>query len=289
MSVFEELNLLNINGHTEKKKVGGTELTYLSWPWAWAEVKKRYPAAHYEIWKDANGRPYAHDPLTGYMVYTTVTIDGESHSMWLPVMDGANNAMKSEPYEYTVNNPKFRYAKWDEKRGGYFDSYGNEQPEKITKRVETATMFDVNKTIMRCLVKNLAMFGLGLYIYAGEDLPEGETDDIPRTGSKEAAEEAGRAKLERLNAQAAQAAEKPATTKRNTTVTQLATEEQKQQLRSMVNVEQMASCNKMYGEKWERMPENAALTLIKKCKQNIERDAENYAETYMHEDAGDRV
>jgi hypothetical protein len=34
------------------------------------------------------------------------------------------------------------------------------------------TMFDINKTIMRCLTKNLAMFGLGLYIYAGEDLPE---------------------------------------------------------------------------------------------------------------------
>lgn len=33
-------------------------------------------------------------------------------------------------------------------------------------------MFDVNKAVMRCLVKNLAMFGLGLYIYAGEDLPE---------------------------------------------------------------------------------------------------------------------
>jgi hypothetical protein len=33
-------------------------------------------------------------------------------------------------------------------------------------------MTDVNKTIMRCLTKNLAMFGLGLYIYAGEDLPE---------------------------------------------------------------------------------------------------------------------
>ena len=32
--------------------------------------------------------------------------------------------------------------------------------------------FDVNKAIMRCLVKNLAMFGLGLYVYAGEDLPE---------------------------------------------------------------------------------------------------------------------
>ena len=39
-------------------------------------------------------------------------------------------------------------------------------------KVDAATMFDINKTIMRCLVKNLAMFGLGLYIYAGEDLPE---------------------------------------------------------------------------------------------------------------------
>jgi hypothetical protein len=37
-------------------------------------------------------------------------------------------------------------------------------------------MFDVNKAVMRCLVKNLAMFGLGLYIYAGEDLPENESD-----------------------------------------------------------------------------------------------------------------
>ena len=44
--------------------------------------------------------------------------------------------------------------------------------------VEPATMFDVNKTIMRCLVKNLAMFGFGLYTYSGEDLPEIETEKI---------------------------------------------------------------------------------------------------------------
>ena len=37
-------------------------------------------------------------------------------------------------------------------------------------------MFDINKTIMRCLVKNLSMFGLGLYIYAGEDIPESEKE-----------------------------------------------------------------------------------------------------------------
>lgn len=40
------------------------------------------------------------------------------------------------------------------------------------KTIKNPTMFDINKTIMRCLVKNIAMFGLGLYIYAGEDLPE---------------------------------------------------------------------------------------------------------------------
>ena len=42
-------------------------------------------------------------------------------------------------------------------------------------------MTEINKTIMRCLTKNLAMFGLGLYIYAGEDLPEIPKDFAPIT------------------------------------------------------------------------------------------------------------
>jgi hypothetical protein len=55
------------------------------------------------------------------------------------------------------------------------------------KTVDAATMFDINKTLMRCLVKNLAMFGLGLYIYAGEDLPE---DNEPKTVAKPAPKKA---------------------------------------------------------------------------------------------------
>lgn len=149
MNVFETLNNSNVNGHTEEKN----GLTYLSWAWAWAEVKKAYPDANYTIEK-FNGLPYVYDENTGYMVYTTVTIEGITHEMWLPVMDGANKAMKSEQYTYKVKR------------------YGKEE----TKTVAAATMFDVNKTIMRCLVKNLAMFGLGLYIYAGEDLPEIEQE-----------------------------------------------------------------------------------------------------------------
>ncbi|MBQ6724077.1 MAG: DUF1071 domain-containing protein [Paludibacteraceae bacterium] len=151
-SVFATLNAIDCSEHIEKKKNGQTELSYLSWPWAWAEVQKLYPDADYNVYKDEQQRPYIEDPDYGLMCYTTVTIEGKTREMWLPVMNGANKAMRRQAYKYTVFNS---YKKCDEE-----------------KTVEAATMFDINKTIMRCLVKNLAMFGLGLYIYAGEDLPE---------------------------------------------------------------------------------------------------------------------
>lgn len=165
-NVFEVLSGVNVNEHTEEKN----GLTYLTWAWAWSEFKKVCPTATYEVEK-FNGLPYVYDENTGYMCYTKVTVDDITHEMWLPVMDGANKAMKSQPYEYLAKNKLFRYAK-KAQDGKYYDKYGNEQTEYETKKVEAATMFDINKTIMRCLVKNLAMFGLGLYIYAGEDLPE---------------------------------------------------------------------------------------------------------------------
>ena len=121
-------------------------MTYLSWSFAWQEFVKVYPEATYEIVKD-DGKPYFSDK-SGAMCYTMVTANNLTHEMWLPVMNGANKAMKEEPYTY-----KTKFA---------------------DKEVEAYTMFDINKTLMRCLVKNLAMFGLGLYIYAGEDLPEAE-------------------------------------------------------------------------------------------------------------------
>ena len=69
--------------------------------------------------------------------------------------------MKAVPYTYTT--PKWDYNPQTRRR----EKVGMEE-----RTVEAASMFDVNKAIMRCLVKNLAMFGLGLYVYAGEDLPE---------------------------------------------------------------------------------------------------------------------
>jgi len=153
--IFERLNKINVSGYTEKKN----GLTYLSWAFAWSEIKKVCPDVTYNIEMfGENKLPYIYDEKTGYMVFTSVTVGNLTHDMWLPVMDSANKAMKSEVYTYDT-----KYKK--------------------DVRVEAATMFDINKTIMRCLVKNIAMFGIGLYIFAGEDLPETESSE-PQTHSK---------------------------------------------------------------------------------------------------------
>lgn len=153
-TVFSRLFKVDVSKNIEKKSAGyGKELSYLSWTFAWSNVKLRYPDANYEIVKFENGLPYVYDPKTGYMVFTKVTIEGTTHEMWLPVMDSHNEAMLDHPYVKKYKNSSVN--------------------------IDAATMFDINKTIMRCLVKNLAMFGLGLYIYAGEDLPvDIDTTDI---------------------------------------------------------------------------------------------------------------
>ena len=139
---FEKLYTLDVSKQVEKKD----NLSYLSWAYAWREFKRVYPEAEYTVKKDENGRCYFGDENIGYMVYTTVTAGNLTYEMWLPVMDSKNKTMKLKPYKYSTK-------------------YGE-------KTVAGISMFDINKTVMRCLVKNLAMFGLGLYIYAGEDLPE---------------------------------------------------------------------------------------------------------------------
>ena len=132
MSIFEQLNKINVNGHTEKKN----GLTYLSWAWAWAEVKKLYPEAFYTIYeRETEYGPvnYFTDGRTCW-VKTGVTVNGIEHIEYLPVMDHRNRSIAAD----------------------------------------AVTSFDVNKAIQRSLTKAVARHGLGLYIYAGEDLPEGE-------------------------------------------------------------------------------------------------------------------
>ena len=149
-NVFKTLSRINVNDMVDKKQTGGSTSTYLSWASAFQIAKQNYPDLEYEIERNPEtGMPYWYDPLTGYMVFTKVTICGQTHEMWLPVMDGTNHAMKAEPYQVQTKYKKFT--------------------------VPAATICDINKAIMRCLVKNLSMFGLGLYIFRREDLPECES------------------------------------------------------------------------------------------------------------------
>ena len=126
---FAELYAINVNKYVEKKN----GLSYVSWPFAWGEVKKLHPDATYTIYENADGLFYHTDGRTCW-VKTGVTVNGVEHIEYLPVMDFKNRSIP----------------------------------------VEQVTSFDVNKAIQRSLTKAVARHGLGLYIYAGEDLPESE-------------------------------------------------------------------------------------------------------------------
>lgn len=129
---FQKLNAINVNDKVDKKN----GLTYLSWPWAWGEIKKIHPDASYTIYENADGWNYHTDGKTCW-VKTGLTINGLEHIEYLPVMDFRN---KSIP-------------------------------------LNAVTSYDVNKTIQRSLTKAAARHGLGLYIYAGEDLPEDAAEE----------------------------------------------------------------------------------------------------------------
>jgi hypothetical protein len=133
---FEVLNNIDVGDKIEKKN----GLSYLSWAWAWGEIKKRHPDAIYTIYENADGLFYHTDGKTAW-VKTGVTVNGIEHIEYLPVMDYKN---KSIP-------------------------------------IENITSTDVNKAIQRSLTKAVARHGLGLYIYAGEDLPEDKKEAKPTT------------------------------------------------------------------------------------------------------------
>ena len=141
---IEALLKLNVNEHTEKKQ----NLTYLSWAWAWAEALKADPKATYKVemfgdkcYMEINGTA---------MVWVTVTMFDKPMTCQLPVMDSSNKAIPLKGYTAV-------------------SKYGKEY------RVE-CDAFAVNTAIMRCMTKALGLHGLGLYIYAGQDLPD---EDAP--------------------------------------------------------------------------------------------------------------
>lgn len=147
---FEELNGIDVSEKVEKKG----RLSYLSWAWAWSELKKRHPNASSKVYETETGRIYFDDGRTCW-VKVSVTINDIEHIEYLPVMDNRNRPIN----------------------------------------VESVTSFHANTSIQRAITKAIARHGLGLYIYAGEDLPEGvePEPDYDTSQSKEIRERAEKA------------------------------------------------------------------------------------------------
>ena len=151
---FDALYNMNLGDKVEKKD----NLSYLTWSEAWKAFKEVYPSATFRVICNPDTKlPYFVDPQIGIMVFTEVTADDLTQQCFLPVLNSSMKPMRLEAYNYTV--------------------YDKQNKRQIEKTCEAANAFDLNKAIMRCLVKNLALFGLGLKLYQGEDIPCENQDD----------------------------------------------------------------------------------------------------------------
>ena len=132
--IWKTLSTIDVSKHVEKKN----GLSYLSWAWAWGVLMEHFPHAEYSF-----SSPELHQDGT-VTVHCDVMIGNCHRTMWLPVMDYKNAAVK---------NPDAR---------------------------------KISDTKMRTLVKCLAMFGLGHYIYAGEDInPSTESESVVQLSNEE--------------------------------------------------------------------------------------------------------
>lgn len=129
-TIFEQLNNLNVSDKIDKKG----KFSYVSWVYAWGELKKIAPESTVTVYHDENTNLPYFSSSAGVIIKVGVTVNGLEHISYLPCMDFSNRAISADK----VN------------------------------------MMDINKAIQRATVKAIALHGLGLYIYAGEDLPEEE-------------------------------------------------------------------------------------------------------------------
>lgn len=143
-SIYQKLSKIDVNKYISKKM----GLDYVSWANAWALAKAIYPNIEKKItefpeyvptkegWKPTGRMVDYRLTPFGCEVEVTVTIDDQEFSSNLYVMNHRNQAVGYKDLDYAM----------------------------------------INKTQQRCLVKALANAGLGLSVYAGEDLPSDENE-----------------------------------------------------------------------------------------------------------------
>lgn len=154
MNYFEDLNAIDVSRWIEKKN----GLAYVSWANAWGELKKKFPTANYKVYEREDGVNYFTD---GKTCWVKVGVIVPCISMY----EAHKDAITLEPLEHIEYLPVMDY-------------------KNKSIPLDQVTSFDVNKAIQRALTKAIARHGLGLYIYAGEDLPEAPTPICADCGSE---------------------------------------------------------------------------------------------------------
>ena len=144
-TVWKTLSSIDVSSKAEKKG----NLTYLSWAWAWGELMNHYPQATYTFteWEYPNGQSY-------------VTRD-------ILIYDDGTCSVECEL-----------------RIGDLVRRMWLPVMDHMNKAIANPTARSISDTKMRCLVKCIAMFGLGHYIFAGEDIPQ--ADDKPPVKTEKA-------------------------------------------------------------------------------------------------------
>ena len=143
-SVFETLSKIDVSGHVEKKM----GLSYLSWAWCWQTLKTTYPDT----------------PVPKITKYKEMLLTKNGYELTereVPYLTTPTGTM----VEVTVSIKGVDYTQ---------SLYVMDNRNKV---VVNPTIGQINKTIQRCTVKAIAMAGLGLNLYAGEDLPMGDISE----------------------------------------------------------------------------------------------------------------
>ena len=154
--IFNFLASIDIDLFAEVKKNN----KYIQWATAW-QIISRYFDATYKICQ-FNGKDYS-ESENGVLVRTEVTINGNTLPMVISLRDASNKCQKSQDYDYVVTTAN----------------------KQITKTCKAFTAFDVTNAHMRCLTKNLSMFGLGLTLYQTKEQDYTQEEGTTDTQEKE--------------------------------------------------------------------------------------------------------
>lgn len=171
-SVFETLSAVDVSKHVEKIRMGGSSLSYVSWAWAWNFVKSIYPDT----------------PTPVYTKYPELLFN----------KDGYQATGREVPYLTTPTGTMVECTVTIEGEPHTESLYVMDNKNRA---VINPNMQQINKTQKRCLVKTLALAGLGLSIYAGEDLPMADINEADKEQAAQRKEQVNQQRKEQVNQQ----------------------------------------------------------------------------------------